>query len=767
MKKALSVLLIAAALFGFYGGAVNLNDVLACKDYWEEEGEKSTADMNKLEDGLNQLKDNEQAYLDGLDQVAEGEEALAQGEADYAAGQAELAQGEADYAAAPGKLADAKKKIAKGENDLEEGYAALEAGKAELSAGEESINGLTKLIEGMNTILKGYNNDWRPGYERLKKGRSDIYKGSKGSKEELAALAIFLPETSQAGYVGAVNDVAGDDEKQSADDYKTFIESTNAMAENLPVIQNAVAEKLAGVTALYSGLSAFSSQSKENDISFAGGCANYAGQLSDLANSLGDKKDTFNSLTSKLANLYKTYATKDATLKAKTEAVDSAYAKVAEFDTDENKEFSDEEKMAAAAAGKTDDLAAYGEAVTAAQNAGKEAMAAAGEIVAKIDTEKATILAMIKGVKDQLAEVNEKVNGEDSAIKNQLLPGLKLFNSQATVDAVDQLVGGQDDIGSGIRTIASAVLGNNTLRDGVEKNLGSSAIKLLQVYKSNPNLLESKVSDFAAFEAQMDTKPGFNTILTKAKQLLVQTKADGLKTLAAGKKKVAAGQKELTAGEKKLAAGKKAYAKGLADYAAAPGKLAAGRAALAEGLQKLMDGRADLAAGKDKLAEYEDGEQQVRDGLATLMGTEANGGLTSIADRRSGDDDFDNGDKHLELDEGLDAVDVGRGYQADSGELITKEITGRAVGTAAGLGAAALAVLAGLLSLLKKNKGAGVSAILSAVAGGAGIAYGTSNGMEFSNIAGSTVGSLPWIAFGVLAAVAAVHAIAHFASKEA
>ena len=63
MKKGLSILLIAAALFGFYGAAVNLNDVLACKDYWEEEGERTTADMNKLEDGLNQLKENEKLSL--------------------------------------------------------------------------------------------------------------------------------------------------------------------------------------------------------------------------------------------------------------------------------------------------------------------------------------------------------------------------------------------------------------------------------------------------------------------------------------------------------------------------------------------------------------------------------------------------------------------------------------------------------------------------------------------------------------------------------
>ena len=78
MKKGLSILLVAAALFGFYGSAVNLNDILACKDYWEKAGEESTANMNKLEDGLNQLKENEQAYLDGKEQVADGRTDLSQ-----------------------------------------------------------------------------------------------------------------------------------------------------------------------------------------------------------------------------------------------------------------------------------------------------------------------------------------------------------------------------------------------------------------------------------------------------------------------------------------------------------------------------------------------------------------------------------------------------------------------------------------------------------------------------------------------------------------
>ena len=260
MKKGLSILLIAAALFGFYGGAVNLNDVLACKDYWEEEGKRSTADMNKLEDGLNQLKDNEQAYLDGLDKVADGEDALAQGESDYAAGQAKLAKGEADYAAAPGKLAAARKQIAAGEDALDDG--------------KDSINGLTKLIAGIKKILDGYGNEWRPGYETLKDGRNQLYKGSKGSKNDLVALAAFLPATSQSAYVGAVNDVAADDEKQTAKDYKDFIKSTNAMATNLPVIQANVATLTSEALRLYGKLSAIN-----NNADFAQAVAAEAGAL--------------------------------------------------------------------------------------------------------------------------------------------------------------------------------------------------------------------------------------------------------------------------------------------------------------------------------------------------------------------------------------------------------------------------------------------------------------------------------------------------------
>lgn len=712
MKKGLSVLLIAAALFGFYGGAVNLNDVLACKDYWEEEGEKSTADMNKLEDGLNQLKDNEQAYLDGLDAVAEGEEALAQGEQDYADGQATLAKGEADYAAAPGKLADARKQIAQGEEDLADGRAALAAGKAARAEGRKSLESLGTLISSMKQLKAGFEQpqngspqSLKDGYEKLKTGRDGIL----GNLDAMSGLTdklgdLNLSEASVKGIMGAIatfkKQAAGGITHTNAD-YQEFVD---ALKDLKPGLEEA-SEKLDGaITAISAIQDAYSSLQNVED-------TNKDGCLAALS-----------------------------TIVAYGPAMGNAFSGVVDY--------ANAQKSAVAAAVNDQE---HPDAEATAVKTAKQTMAG---VWSQAD--------VAKTLSDKLSEAKTNKTTVDVYIgkATEAINGYPLLSGSTAMKGRAQLAGG------------TALL-VKTVYDSANTDAGKEMVGKLEAVAGQMKMgnLKTFAANMVAKQTSMDDFHNNMSAVVKLFDVLLpalQTTYDeGAATLKAADKQISKGEKDLAAGEKKLANGKKQYAKGLADYKAAPAKLAAGRAALAEGLQKLMDGRKELAAGKDKLAEYEDGEQQVRDGLATLMGTEPNGGLESILDRRSGDDDFDNGDKHLDLDEGLDAVDVGRGYQADSGELITKEITNRAIGTAAGLGAAALAVLAAILSFLKKNKGAGVLAILSAAAGGAGIAAGTSAGMEFSSIAGSAVGATPWIAFGILAAVVAVHAIAHFASKEA
>ena len=727
MKKGLSVLLIAAALFGFYGGAVNIQDVLAAKDYWEKKSEQTTADLNKLEDGLNTLEENKEAYLDGVDKVAEGEKTLAEGEET-------LAQGEADYAAAPGKLADARRQLAEGQDALDEG-----AGK---------LKKLKTAIGGVNKILNGYTNKWRPGYEALKDGRKQIADGSKGAKDSLTALAAFL-DSGQKAYLAAVEDVAADDNKQNAKDYKDFVKSTNQLAKDIPKIQKAVKEKSENATALYNNLDNFAKGDPSTEegitllMTFAGACAQYKDSM-DTLSGLPAVKTKFSSDVATLAGKYGAYAQKNAVLDQKKEAVKTAYAKVAKYDTNGDQQFSEEEK-ANIPADELPNLAAYGSAVEEAQAAGADVKAAVEDAISVILAKKGTILEGMKQASGYLAGVNEQVNGDGSLLKNKLLPGLQKFNKEVTADKIDDLTDGQDEIAGGIATIASGVLNNKELKAGVRKAMGGKTITILRRYSGKSSPAYTKNANFAKFEKQMDKSPGLVSLLKKARKYLGKTRSSGLKTY--------------NAGVKKLNAGKAQYAQGLKDYEEAPAKLEEGR-------QKLADGRKELAAGKEKLAEYEDGEQQVRDGLATLMESQRYADLETILERRNGDDNFDAADKSLDIPDGLDAVGTGREYQSATGEIITSELKGRIIGSALELGAAAIAVLAALLSLLKKFKGAAAAAVAAAAVGVSGIITANNAGMEMSTIAGSNIGATPVLAAGILAAVAAVFSVVHFTAKK-
>ena len=70
--KALSVILILAALFGLVGSGLSLKDALDSKDYFGKKGEETDASLSTLEGGLTQLEENEQAYLDGREAYTKG-----------------------------------------------------------------------------------------------------------------------------------------------------------------------------------------------------------------------------------------------------------------------------------------------------------------------------------------------------------------------------------------------------------------------------------------------------------------------------------------------------------------------------------------------------------------------------------------------------------------------------------------------------------------------------------------------------------------------
>ena len=815
MKKGLSILLVAAALFGFYGGATSLNDVLACKDYWEKAGEESTANMNKLEDGLNQLKENEQAYLDGQDQLAEGEKTLADGEAQYA-------QGLADYEAAPGKLADARRQLAAGEEALADGKAKLAQGYKDYNAAPGNLAALTQLINGLENAKTSFNDysvdakgnkgpSWKQGFSA--KATKEDYSDA-GLQQARGVITAQLNQ--QADSVALIENLSGEskllDGVNNAKTYKDFdealekpIEAFGKAAEQLATLKTMAeqyAEDTDETTALKAGLKMDTPVPTAYD---ADGNATAAKKLNEMT--LAETEAAL----AKLNAVISAGETKASKAKGDLDAGKAAIAGMEAMQKAGATTFEQAGDQGKALAAKLDVPAAYPIAnVLAATkskvedgqkeyDAAQKKLGAAKEssaqltqlvdgrkraqgLVAGVKQKAGDKLAMAGALDERLGSLVDAINalsgdvvdlpnGKYAETYEQLQGGLKVLagvleekiaqiNSNKASFAAwragyKQLAGGQAqlaDAKSGIPFAFQNMLTNKSIRP-VLNDKAPALIPLLKAYSGN-KLAKDDLDEFAK-----DMGVVADTIIPNALPVLRGIKAQGLKDYAAAPGKLAKGEKDLAAGKAKLADGYRQYNQGLADYEAAPGKLA-------DAEKQLADGRQQLADGKAKLAEYEDGEQQVRDGLKTLTDTEADLDLKSIADRLNGDVDFDNGDAHLDLDEGLAAVDVGRGYQAEDGVLITDEIMARAVGTGALLGAGALAVLAAILSFLKKNKAAGIFAILAAAAGGFGAFYGTQAGTYFSSIAGSTVGATGWIAAGILAAVALVHAIVHFTAKK-
>ena len=168
--KVLSAILIAASLFGLVGGGLALKDALGSKAYWEAASGGGDS-IGMLEDGLNQLKANEQAYLDGRKALEEGKAAYAEGKAQLEEGAKALEEGQkaydegvktleqktAEYEAGVQKLAAAGVQLAEGKKTLDTKEAEYQAGLANLEQAKALLDGLGQLQDGFATWEQGYN----------------------------------------------------------------------------------------------------------------------------------------------------------------------------------------------------------------------------------------------------------------------------------------------------------------------------------------------------------------------------------------------------------------------------------------------------------------------------------------------------------------------------------------------------------------------------------------------------------------------------------
>lgn len=160
--KALSVVLILAALFGLVAGGMTVKDVMDCKAYWEQKSVESNENLAMLEDGLNTLRENESTYYEGRETYEQGvkdyeagKQELADGQTEYNAGVQTLQEKQAEYEAGLATLKAAEQKLAAGQKEYDAGVKAYEAGLAQIETFETSEQTLTLLGSSLQSANAG------------------------------------------------------------------------------------------------------------------------------------------------------------------------------------------------------------------------------------------------------------------------------------------------------------------------------------------------------------------------------------------------------------------------------------------------------------------------------------------------------------------------------------------------------------------------------------------------------------------------------------
>ena len=316
-------------------------------------------------------------------------------------------------------------------------------------------------------------------------------------------------------------------------------------------------------------------------------------------------------------------------------------------------------------------------------------------------------------------------------------------------------------------------------------------------YAAMGPLFEDKVAELnmpiAMAEAALNMQLGgysVNGIIAEYQdgQAKIAAYEEGQRQVEAGKQKIAQGEQKIAESEAQIAESeqKLAEAKAVLDakdqeLASAGDKLAAGYEELEEGKEKLEAGAQQLSDGLAKFGEYEGGEDQVKEGLDTVLGTDtyydkANRPLLpSIAERldpdysywkldENGEPLMVNGQKFLSLAESLKVVRAGREFLADTTDLVTKEITGRVLVSALAILSVLIGLVTAILGLAGRRIGALVCAILAMLSGIGAVALSVFVGLEdpFSAIAGT--GSVGVVLGGVVALVFAALLVLVFAA---
>ena len=654
-RKALSVILTIASIFGLVGGALALKDAFDSKAFWESASADGDS-IGMLEAGLLQLKENEAAYLAGRQALVEGREA-------YSAGQERLALGQSQYEQGLQTLEEKQAEFDAGSEKLKEARGQLWIGRSTLSANQQSYDAGKARLDAAAQQLQQNQKVYDAGRAKLDSSAQQLSEKQKEYEDGQAALAKL--KELVGGIAGAQSQYSG--WQQNYQQLKQFQATAASQGVDLPEPDPHTAQAY---------LTAIDQMSAQTDA------------VLDLCGRLDELKAQ----------------------KAQLEAE-------------------------------------IGEAAAAGQETGE-------------------LEAALKQVNDDILQTEADLNGQT---REELQQRKELLSQARSVP--EAVSAGQSSLAGGLEYLVREISGSEELSEQIAA-AGGNVSSMLSEASAMTQMDGARFSDAAArildvlgklSSALQSRIQDSEQALTAAQQQLDEGRAQveqGERDLAAAKEKLDAGYAQYEAGQERLQAGKQKLDEGYATFNAGMAEYYDGKVTLAEsairldeGREKLAEAEKELAEGREKLADaekqlregeaqlepFEDGRDQVIEGLNTALATEGYPGVESIAQRLGEGFSFMKNDTDLDIEKGLQVVGAARGFAADTAAAVTREVSGKIIGALLALGGAAVAFVGGLMGTVTKKsvKCSGIVSLVGALASLAGVLSTLLAGGVFSAAAGS------------------------------
>ena len=701
--KALSILLILAALFGLISGILSLKDISADSKSWDASEDEIEKTLKDLEDGLNRLKGSEQSYLNMRELLEQTRKEISDGKTALAAARARYETEKQMLEKRQSELDARRKKQDASAKQIEENTKQLEKDQKDLEEAKQKLDEAAKQLDTLRDLVNGEQRE----YDTAKKDLDDAAGKLAENKTKLENLRTEYSSTNSRQEELAKEIEAG--EEQLGKDAAAL----EAQKEEYENAKNAISsyseQDIAAMGVYHARVDALIDKGMSKDQAVNATAAELVDQ------SIAERESSIReSVTASVRA--------DVEQKVTSEKRD-ALARM--FDADSYSDLTDEQKAAVDEQMKSDEV--------------------------KQDISQTVDIQMSSESVAQ--QIDQAVAQQKEAIRQSELPGATqtvsaAYDGYETYQQYLPVIQAYEEAYAAYQQSENAL---NKKKNEFQQNketifsLQSQISDLETTIEEDQKKYDSNKTKLAEDEKQL------NTDKAKLDKDQKQYDTDRDKHDKSAEKLIADTQ-ALEDQRKQLEEDQNLYARDTAALKEDLEKNSEVAKQLDADEKKIADKEKQLADTEKQIAVFEEDRDNVIGILNTAMNSKPVAGVPGISDRLSPGFSFMKNSTDLDIDKGFQVLSAARDYSEESRGLIGKERPMRTAAMILTFLTSVCAVFSGVPGLTGKPYKAAVPSVITAVLGAATVILALAAGISYSGKAGTTAGLLVAASGAVLCA---------------